>query len=329
MPYIPKSQLNFLYTSEGLIHRNDGTPYKGPYMLTSEGKYYTGHDNINIGRELIVDDLLKEKRPLDLPLEENEKYFSFVKEVRKYNRVNKSIKDFLEFKKKLPSSKPRPTKIDCRKGYFRRYFTKRINADHYFEIDKKTYEDIKDKKGKYDYNLYEVGEIIWVITGNRAYEANSIKIKKLQKKYKNLFNLFPILNEYLKEPGEVRENLYTSGGELYYSNGTEFIGNYHIHPEKGPMEGNTHTSEPHANLYYFNSLPAVQGQSYESFLQNYNKIDCYKCIQVNKFSDPQIVTNKRSSLLGCPENSFSTYEEALASCPQITNTTDNVKESGF
>ena len=134
MPYIPKSQLNFLYTSEGLIHRNDGTPYKGHYILTSEGKYYAGHDNINLGRELIIDTIAKKRGPLDQPLEENGKYFSFVKEIRKYNIKNNSIKDFLTNKKSIPFSKPHPTKKDYMMGYFIRYFAKRINSSNYFEI---------------------------------------------------------------------------------------------------------------------------------------------------------------------------------------------------
>ena len=37
-----------------------------------------------------------------------------------------------------------------------------------------------------------------------------------------------------------QNNLYTEGGELYYSDGQEYIGYYHIHPEKGPMEGPEH-----------------------------------------------------------------------------------------
>lgn len=42
-------------------------------------------------------------------------------------------------------------------------------------------------------------------------------------------------------------NLYTNGGE-YFLNGEEYIGAYHIHPEKGPMVGAYHVSEPHEYL---------------------------------------------------------------------------------
>ena len=69
-------------------------------------------------------------------------------------------------------------------GYFIRYFAKSINSSNYFEINKKTYDDIKDKEGKYDYNLYEIGSIAWTISGNRVYQTNSNTIKKAQNKYK-------------------------------------------------------------------------------------------------------------------------------------------------
>ena len=60
------------------------------------------------------------------------------------------------------------------------------------------------------------------------------------------------------EPGEsdvvlsvdiLEENLYTAGGEYRIEGtSTEFIGFFHIHPEKGPMVGPKHVSAPHAYL---------------------------------------------------------------------------------
>ena len=42
----------------------------------------------------------------------------------------------------------------------------------------------------------------------------------------------------------------TEGQELYYLSGEEYIGEYHIHPTIGPMEGATHIDESHKKLYY-------------------------------------------------------------------------------
>tara|TARA_Y100000592_G_C5479365_1_gene324379 strand:+ start:5050 stop:6216 length:1167 start_codon:yes stop_codon:yes gene_type:complete len=324
MAYIPRSQVNFKYTNSGFIEKHSGVPYVGDYMATSDGKYYAGHNTLKLGPELIVRQDYLDKETLMQPIQKGEKYFSFVKNVRDFNSRNIPIKNFLKNKFKLPTSKPTPTENDYRNGVFRRYFAKRINNDSYIEIAKSDFDNINEKKGTYDHNLYEIGSIAWYIRGIDVYERNALEIKKAQIKFKNLIYLFPVLNEYKAQDNEIINNLETGGGKLYYEDGTEYVGKYHLHPEKGPMEGAQHSSNPHAKLYYFQSLPVIDGQSYETFLQNYNKITCFKCIQVNKFSDPEVISSKRSSLLGCPANSFLTYEEALDSCPKITNVIDNI-----
>lgn len=46
----------------------------------------------------------------------------------------------------------------------------------------------------------------------------------------------------------VRTNLYTPGGEFALPNGKEYVGFYHIHPDKGPMVGANHVKEFHEIL---------------------------------------------------------------------------------
>tara|TARA_Y100000592_G_C5467603_1_gene317575 strand:- start:97 stop:1266 length:1170 start_codon:yes stop_codon:yes gene_type:complete len=319
MPYIPKSQLNFKFTNQGLVEKATKDPYSGPYMETSDGKLFIGHDNFNPGAELIIKPNLLEKRVLDRTLDKNEKYFSFTKDVRAFNIRNNSLKKSLEFKTKLAPSKPTPNTEDYRVGFFRRYFARRINGNLYIEISKKAYNSIKDEMGPYDSNLYNVGSIIWYLRGS-VHQQNALQIKKIQSSFPNILHLFPILNEYFIEDGEVQENLETQGGELFYENGDEYIGLFHIHPDKGPMVGAQHVNVAHEKLYFFQSLPTIEGQSYEAFVQSYNQIECFKCIQMTPTSDPQVISNKRSSLVGCPAGSFNTYNEALDSCPQIIST---------
>ena len=50
-----------------------------------------------------------------------------------------------------------------------------------------------------------------------------------------------------------QDNLYTEGGE-YLLNGTDYVGSYHIHPDKGAMVGAYHISEPHEYLTPISSL---------------------------------------------------------------------------
>ena len=56
----------------------------------------------------------------------------------------------------------------------------------------------------------------------------------------------------------IRENLYTTGGEYFTSSGTDYIGFYHIHPDKGPMVGANHIDSPHDYLYKVDSSQIPQ-----------------------------------------------------------------------
>ena len=49
----------------------------------------------------------------------------------------------------------------------------------------------------------------------------------------------------------LKNNLYTFGGEYQLPNGREYIGDYHIHPDKGAMVGATHSPEQHEYLVPF------------------------------------------------------------------------------
>ena len=54
MVYIPKSKLKAQETSGGeFITKNNKQDYMGPYIETSEGKYYAGNDVKYLGAELI------------------------------------------------------------------------------------------------------------------------------------------------------------------------------------------------------------------------------------------------------------------------------------
>ena len=132
-------------------------------------------------------------------------------------------------------------------------------------IVKEVYDGLISKDKKYDYNLYESGQIRWHIKGN-VFKLNSISIRKVAKFFPNIAYAFPLLNEFLLPTINVQENLYTQGGELYYSNGTEYIGDYHIHPTVGPMVGAIHTGVEHSKLYYTPKLPKPNGLDYEDWL---------------------------------------------------------------
>jgi|MDSV01.2.fsa_nt_gb hypothetical protein len=60
-------------------------------------------------------------------------------------------------------------------------------------------------------------------------------------------------------------NLYTSGGEYILPGGENYVGYYHVHSEKGPMVGKTHTSEPHSSLIPLFTYAPISGFSSTDF----------------------------------------------------------------
>ena len=258
MAYLPKSKYSVKTTHGGeLVYKNkQNTFYIGDYIIASNGKYHAGTSNIKLGPELII--------PEEPSAGEQEKMQGTGKDVKKHKIFKKKIKKFLLETQQIPRDKPLPTDKEYEQGFFKRYFTKRINGNEYIEINKKTFDDIKAKKPKYDYNLYEIGSITWHLIGN-VYKKNSITITNKQKYYPHIKDYFPILDEHSLGEPLYQSHLYTEGNELYTSKGREYIGDYHIHTT-GPMMGPIHTDQPHERLYYISKLSAPPDTTYEDFL---------------------------------------------------------------
>ena len=292
------------------MYKSTKIEYKGPYIVTNDKRYYVGTTPFKMGAELIGIKIEKAKEDAL-----NNRFYNTYN-VKKYNILKKKIKNQLGKTRLIPSSKPLPKHDDYRKGYYYRYFVKRINGHNYLEVDSKTYNSLKDKEFIYDHHLYDIGNIKWFLRGKDVQLKNSTEIKIREKRFPNLLVLFPVLNEHILEEGTpIQENQYTEGGELYYSDGSEYIGDYHTHPLQGPMVGPVHIEKEHDKLYYFNQLPNFGDTSYEDFLTEYDKIICYKCINTSLEQGFSIVSYKASRLSGCEASGgFKTQSEAEDSC---------------
>ena len=187
------------------------------------------------------------------------------KNVLKFNIQKEGIKDYLSNTIPVPTMKEYPKESDYNEGYFTRYFSKNIYDLGYQEIEKDVYESIYQRKGTYDHNLNEIGNLRWALVNN-VFKENSLELQRKELQYKNISHLYIQLNEFQKPNLQNQENLYTEGGELYYADGTEYIGSYHIHTTQGPMEGPYHTDILHHKLYYTNQLPAPYNTTYEDWL---------------------------------------------------------------
>ena len=239
MPYFPKSKVNIkeAYTGE-FVYKEGRKAFKGKYLELSNGRYYAGTDTINLEDELVK---VKEEPS------NNRIGNSF--DSQKYSLLKKKKKKFLQNTIRVPINKPKPTEEDYDRGYYVRYFAKRINQlKGYIEINLDTFQKIQEKTD-YDHHLYIIGSITWALkNGTRKVNNNNLRI--LERTFPYISDFFPILNEFEVIDGP----LNTTGGELFYENGVEYIGPYHIHPEKGPMVGAEHVPEPHALLKYSDDL---------------------------------------------------------------------------
>ena len=310
MPFYPKHKLVVKYTpGNELIDMINRQPYAGEYIEASDGRYFSGTDKSNLGAELIKNELLDKEGSS----------FGGSRQALNFSMFKPKIKTFLSPLRKIPTSKPLPTEKDYKRGFFARYFVRRINGTHYIEISKKVYDSLVSKEGKYDHNLYIKGKINWKIKGNDIHKVNSLKVAKLQRKHPNLMYLFPRFDEYLQSLGEIQENLDTKDGiELYTNTGERYYGPYHIHPSSGPMVGSTHSEFPHDKLYYIDQLPEPPDTSYEDFIQGYDPITCYKCMYPFTLSATVVHIETFRSLhpttRGCPEGSIDDYATAAFSC---------------
>jgi len=248
MTYIPKSKISVKIAQYSYLEENfysnlsPNKPYTGPYMETSEGRYFIGTDFRTKGAELFKKS-------------ETSVNFGTGEDFNTYLNIKPSPYKFLDKTKPIPATKKIPTEKDYERGYYKRYFSSRVNQQFgYKEISFKTYNSINQQQGEYDHHLHDVGLINWAIKGN-VYKINQLTLIEKEKPFPNISHLFPILNEFQRPDLQVQTDLTTEGEELYYADGTEYIGSYHIHPMEGPMEGAKHILTSHSKLYYSNNLP--------------------------------------------------------------------------
>jgi len=148
-----------------------------------------------------------------------------------------------------------PTPKDYEQGIFIRYFSKKRNEYLFDELTKDQYNTLNNTANQ-DYNIYKPFNIKWMLTGSvqtvSDYNRYTIKNAEEQEKVYGLDEYLKMnYTQYYKAP--IQDNLYTNGREFKTPNGGEYIGSYHIHPDKGPMVGATHSIESHSILIPINS----------------------------------------------------------------------------
>ena len=263
--FYPISQIKTnLYTNGGeYVYANNKLPYSGDYFITGDNKIYTGKNPNNKPNNLLILNKVNEITPSRSGSEARPQSYYLVDDYYYYAKgidVN-SIG--------VPPSTPTqifptPTKEDYQIGEIQRFFTKKINEISYIEVSQEEFDQYSNQEPTVSYYLYSAFQFPWVLTGNRsdAFNVNKNTIKRTQ-----INNNFQGLTSYFK--GKYDQLFKYSSNENLYTDGTEFrnsftnkpyIGFYHIHPNKGPMEGAQHIDKPHA---YLNPITKPSTYGYE------------------------------------------------------------------
>ncbi len=199
----------------------------------------------------------------------------------KYNDLKPGIFTKLNRTRSIISTKIKPSDKDYIKGSYLRYFAKKNNIlNDFLEINKFTYDSIISRKSIFDINLYQVFSIRWDL-GENSQEVNTNILSRYERSLPGIKNLFSNPLEFSKS---IKNNLITEGNELYFENGEEYKGEYHIHPIQGPMAGPTHNIEPHSKLYYNYELGIPKDESQpQEILPEEQQIGLFKTVGGNEY----------------------------------------------
>lgn len=252
--YFPKSQITTnLYTNgKEYVYVGTDKEYIGYYFQTSNGKSYTG------------------KNPNDPPVEEITTPIQTSNEDAEEGAIGNYsqtvalylVPDAYAIASNIglnatPPKPPTqtislPTEDNYKLGEYQRYFASKDNEVRYIEITQEEYTKFVNKEPNVDYFLYTAFKLPWLISGNRS-EVVNVNKKTVERVISNLtlsgFKSYfkNRYDQYFKYSAD--SNLTTDGTEfLNESTGKRYVGLYHTHPEKGPMVGAEHISQPHDYL---------------------------------------------------------------------------------
>lgn len=158
----------------------NGVPYSGDYYQTYDNKFFSGPD------------------PIVGPSEELKPYENYGNsDYLNTSSLPTSVKN--QFLKQTNVTKteateptsyyPKPTEEDYTRGYFIRYFIKKINSKGFvIEISEDEYNNFNNGTVRYDVSFYLVTQIFWKITGTlntKRYSQYDIRLGIIDVNKKN------------------------------------------------------------------------------------------------------------------------------------------------
>lgn len=264
--YIPKNRIKTnLYTrGDEYMFKSNNKNYVGFYYSLWNGKFFTGKTQNETPTEEIIplsavtNDIWELTSEGQVFQQYADNYdgevvpgqYQNMDDIHAYNLVSNT--DISSTKLIPQQSYPSPTENDYLLGVFTRYFAIKANEPQYLELDHLTYQKLKKKDTNWMWEMYPIFSIQWTLIGDQTEvaRANKNQILIAEKRLRRLgFDSF-LRRDYLKfYRYNEQTSLFTEGGEyINRATGQEYIGYYHIHPLKGPMVGQFHTSTDHNYL---------------------------------------------------------------------------------
>jgi len=236
-----------LYAGPNEFWYEDGRPFEGEYHMYDKAvKYYfEGPKWVSRPVAIVPEQTTEFSDPMSVD----------------YTYTNRQRMK-LEFEKKTIKGPatiiPQATAKQIDKGIITRFLVVQLNTGQVYEVDEDQYKKYKKSGNPYNKN-YNVAKIDWKITGplfsvynvqgfaiqDGIYETNLQSIRII---LEDLPQLSPLLSNPLLFTMPTAENDLYSDGSFLYLDGQRYVGNYHIHPSKGPMVGSIHTSATHSQL---------------------------------------------------------------------------------
>jgi len=261
--YYPKNKVKTnLKTNGGDFRTPEGNDYRGDYYELYDGE-------CRVGKFPRTKDDIKLTRVGDAEVNlsnvstNNSAYLDQTRNKNQIKIINNADRP--------PYFLPSPTEQDYKRGAIIRYFCQRVGTKTptIIEISKDTYDDLNDKKGAYNYVLFQHYKIFWKISGP-LYDDNTLRtitiagiISTNQKIVENSNKQFKGLKDYLKDLAQFAQpqkidvliNQYTDPGLLKYkSDNTDFSGYYHVMGDGTIMDGPNHKASKNKVLVAIDDL---------------------------------------------------------------------------
>lgn len=171
LKYYPLTRvLTNRYTRGNEFVLSDGKPYAGRYYTLYNGRSFTGVSPVLGASEPIFP---VNAGPVSLRGDANRSENAIggrntflIKQYTNIGLPADLVSDDLPSLTELPTFFPSPTESDYERGYFKRYFAKKVSGPGYiFEISKTNWTKIQDGEIEETVLGYETADILWQLTG--------------------------------------------------------------------------------------------------------------------------------------------------------------------